>query len=82
MLLEATDDPAGKVVLAHGAIEPEDVAEAVIAGPGRGAVPDPPAPGGADYVRRKAADPDRWLGGMRRLQNQVLEAMHRRPDDA
>ena len=34
---------------------------------GRGGVPRPPPSPGADYMRRKAADYDRWLGGVRRL---------------
>ena len=30
-----------------------------------------PHPEVADYVQRKAADPDRWLAGMRRLQARI-----------
>jgi len=31
-----------------------------------------PHPEVADYVRRKADDPDRWLAGMRRLRRRSL----------
>ena len=31
-----------------------------------------PHPEVAEYMRRKAADPDRWLAGMRKLQRRVL----------
>jgi hypothetical protein len=36
-----------------------------------------PHPEVAEYVRRKATDPDRWLRGMRRMQAQVAAAVHR-----
>ena len=32
-----------------------------------------PHPMVADYMQRKAEDPDRWLHGMRRLQDRYLE---------
>ena len=31
-----------------------------------------PHPEVADYMRRKATEPERWLGGMRKLQRRVL----------
>ena len=34
-----------------------------------------PHPEVADYVRRKAEDPDRWLAGMRRLQRRINESL-------
>jgi NAD(P)-dependent dehydrogenase (short-subunit alcohol dehydrogenase family) len=82
LLLDAMDDPAGAVVISQGVIEPEAVADAVVAGLADGRFLILPHPEVADYWRHKAADPDRWLAGMRRLQGQVLEAMHRRPEDA
>jgi NAD(P)-dependent dehydrogenase (short-subunit alcohol dehydrogenase family) len=72
MLLDAADDPAGKVVLAHGAIDPEAVADAVVAGLAEERFLILPHPEVADYVRRKADDPDRWIGGMRRLQAHIM----------
>ena len=62
---------AGAAVLAHGAIEPEDVAEAVVAGLAEERFLILPHPEVLDYFRNKAADYDRWLGGMRKLQRRV-----------
>ena len=50
MLLAGADDTAGAVVLAQGAIEPEDVAEAVVQGLRGRVVPDPPPPRGAHLL--------------------------------
>jgi len=71
MLLGAAADPAGAVVLAQGAIEPEDVAQAVIEGLDAEHFLILPHPEVAAYVRRKAADHDRWIAGMRRLQARI-----------
>ena len=49
-------------------IEPADVAEAVVQGLAAERFLILPHPEVAGYVQRKAADPDRWLAGMRRLQ--------------
>jgi NAD(P)-dependent dehydrogenase (short-subunit alcohol dehydrogenase family) len=58
----------GKAVAAAGTIlEPEDVADAVIAGLDAEKLLILPHPEVAEYVRRKASDPDRWLSGLRRL---------------
>jgi NAD(P)-dependent dehydrogenase (short-subunit alcohol dehydrogenase family) len=54
--------------LRAGAIEPEEVAEAVIAGIDEERFLILPHPEVAEYFRRKATDYDRWLRGMRRLQ--------------
>jgi NAD(P)-dependent dehydrogenase (short-subunit alcohol dehydrogenase family) len=78
MLLDAIDHPAGAVVLSQGVIEPDQVAEAVIHGLAEERFLILPHPEVADYWRHKATDPDRWLAGMRRLQAQVMEAMHPR----
>jgi NAD(P)-dependent dehydrogenase (short-subunit alcohol dehydrogenase family) len=59
---------AGKAVAAAGTIlEPEEVAEAVVAGLEAEKFLILPHPEVAEYVRRKASDPDRWLSGLRRL---------------
>jgi NAD(P)-dependent dehydrogenase (short-subunit alcohol dehydrogenase family) len=79
LLLDALDDPASAVVLSQGVIEPSEVADAVVAGLADERFLILPHPEVAEYWQRKAADPDRWLAGMRRLQSQVLEAMYRRP---
>jgi NAD(P)-dependent dehydrogenase (short-subunit alcohol dehydrogenase family) len=59
---------AGRAVAAAGKIlEPEEVADAVVAGLDAEKFLILPHPEVAEYVRRKATDPDRWLSGLRRL---------------
>jgi NAD(P)-dependent dehydrogenase (short-subunit alcohol dehydrogenase family) len=59
---------AGKAVAAAGTIlEPEEVADAVVAGLEAEKFLILPHPEVAEYVRRKASDPDRWLSGLRRM---------------
>ncbi len=48
-------------------LEPEDVAESVIAGLDAEKFLILPHPEVAEFVRRKGADRDRWLSGLRRL---------------
>ena len=64
MLASARDS-----MLEQGAIDPEDVAEAVIEGLREERFLILPHARVADYFRRKAEDYDRWLRGMRRLQS-------------
>jgi NAD(P)-dependent dehydrogenase (short-subunit alcohol dehydrogenase family) len=59
--------------LTTGAIEPSDVADAVIEGLEEERFLILPHPEVAEYMRRKASDYDRWLRGMRRLQARVRE---------
>ncbi|MET9531990.1 SDR family oxidoreductase [Streptomyces sp. NPDC006649] len=59
---------AGELVLAPTAIEPDDVADALFA-----AIADDrflvlPHPEVAEYYQARAAEPDRWIGGMNHLQ--------------
>ncbi|WP_371538983.1 SDR family oxidoreductase [Streptomyces sp. NBC_01023] len=59
---------AGELVLAPTAIEPDDVADALFA-----AIDDDrflvlPHPEVAGYYQARAAEPDRWIGGMNHLQ--------------
>jgi NAD(P)-dependent dehydrogenase (short-subunit alcohol dehydrogenase family) len=75
MLLGTPGNPSTEVVLAQGAIEPEELAEAVVAGLRDERFLILPHPEVAEYVRRKAEDPDRWLAGMRRLQVRINEAL-------
>lgn len=70
MLLEALRDgaPAAKAVAdSGGIITPERVADAVLAGIADERFLILPHPEVATYWARKAADPERWLAGMRKL---------------
>jgi NAD(P)-dependent dehydrogenase (short-subunit alcohol dehydrogenase family) len=63
------DETAAEVVKASGRVlEPDEVAEAVVQGLDDERFLILPHPEVAEYWRRKADDPDRWLAGMRRLQ--------------
>jgi len=75
MVRNAAASSAGGVVLAQGLIEPEAVADAVIAGLADERFLILPHPEVHDYVQRKAADPDRWIGGMRKLQRRVRDSL-------
>jgi len=66
MLLGA--GPEGDALLAATAIEPEAVADAVVAGLAAERFLILPHPEVAEYFKRKADDYDRWLRGMRRMQ--------------
>ena len=52
-----------------GMLEPEDVAESVVVGLASESVLALPHPRVATSLRRKVDDYDRWLEGMRRLQD-------------
>lgn len=67
MLTEAEERGPGKLLL-EGALEPEQVADAVVAGLADERFLILPHPEVAEYMRRKAGDTDRWLRGMRRMQ--------------
>lgn len=75
MLMGTPGNPATEVVLAQGAIEPEQLADAVVEGLRAERFLILPHPEVSEYVRRKAEDPDRWLAGMRRLQARIFEAL-------
>ena len=60
----------GRGFLVEGALEPEQVADEVVKGLADERFLILPHPEVADYFRRKAADYDRWLGGMRKLRRQ------------
>ncbi len=70
-MLEAAAD--GGSFLKEGALDPEEVAEVVVQGLAEERFLILPHPEVAEYFRRKAADYDRWLRGMRRLQTRVEE---------
>jgi NAD(P)-dependent dehydrogenase (short-subunit alcohol dehydrogenase family) len=64
----------GEVVLASGdLLEPEAVAEAVVEGLREETFLILPHPEVGEYFRHKAGDYDRWLRGMRRLQQRLID---------
>ena len=70
--LEHPDGLGARVVAAAGAIlEPEDVADVVVEAMRDERFLVLPHPEVLEFFRRKAADYDRWLSGMRRLQASV-----------
>jgi NAD(P)-dependent dehydrogenase (short-subunit alcohol dehydrogenase family) len=71
LLEQAMQGVAGSVVAAQGTIEPEAVADAVVAGLADERFLILPHPEVHDYEQRRAADRDRWLGGMRKLQARI-----------
>ncbi|MFF9361376.1 SDR family oxidoreductase [Streptomyces griseoluteus] len=66
-MLSATGS-AGDLVLQPTAIEPAEVAAALFAGMAEDRFLILPHPEVAEYYRARAAQPDKWLGGMNRLQ--------------
>jgi NAD(P)-dependent dehydrogenase (short-subunit alcohol dehydrogenase family) len=72
MLRQATGPVAD--MLRQDAIDPEIVADAVVAGLAEERFLILPHPKVAEYFRRKADDYDRWLNGMRRIQEKPGEA--------
>ena len=67
-----SDDPAVANVVAHGLIEPEDVADAVISGLDAETFHILPHPQVADFVKHKGADIESWLNAMRKLQRRFF----------
>jgi len=67
----AQSGEAGKVVLQDAAIEPEQVAEALLEGMAAGRFLILPHPEVARYYQMRAGDPDRWLHGMNRMQQRI-----------
>ena len=57
----------GRTFLLDSAVEPEQVADDVVRGLESGRFLILPHPDVAEFARRRAGDPDRWLRGMRRL---------------
>ena len=67
MLRRAEAEGTRRSFLLDSAVEPEQVADDVVKGIEAERFLILPHPEVAEYVRRKAGDPDRWLRGMRRL---------------
>ena len=72
MLEDFIDIPGGRALVGDLALEPEQVAEAVVEGIRERRFLILPHPEVAEYFLRKAQDYDRWLGGMRRLQGRIM----------
>lgn len=70
-LLDAADE--FRTLLEPIALEPSDVAEAVVAGLRSEQFLILPHPEVAKYFQNKANDYDRWLGGMRKLQRTMFD---------
>jgi NAD(P)-dependent dehydrogenase (short-subunit alcohol dehydrogenase family) len=64
-----------QTVVSQGVIEPEEVAAAVVEGLVAERFLILPHPEVAEYYRRRATDPDRWLAGMARLQDRIVAAL-------
>jgi NAD(P)-dependent dehydrogenase (short-subunit alcohol dehydrogenase family) len=69
----AASGRAGSVLLASDAIEPEQVADALLAGLETGRFLILPHPQVREYYGLRAGDTDRWLHGMNRLQQRIEE---------
>ena len=63
----------GQVVLKDSAIEPEQVADALLEGMAAGRFLILPHPEVATYYAMRASNPDRWLRGMNRMQQRIEE---------
>ena len=75
-----SDDPLARlanqaVTSAGNVIEPDDVADVVLAAVDEERFLILPHPAVLDMYRHKGADYDRWLGGMRRYQRSLMEDM-------
>jgi NAD(P)-dependent dehydrogenase (short-subunit alcohol dehydrogenase family) len=69
MLMNALE--GGGEFLKEGALEPEQVADIVVNGLAEERFLILPHPEVAEYFRRKSSDYDRWIRGMRRLQDKI-----------
>jgi NAD(P)-dependent dehydrogenase (short-subunit alcohol dehydrogenase family) len=69
----AASGPVGQMLLAADAIEPEQVADALLAGMETGRFLILPHPQVREYYGLRASDTDRWLHGMNRLQQRMEE---------
>jgi hypothetical protein len=73
-MLAASGD-AGRLLLEEGAIEPAQVADAVLDGIAADRFLILPHPEVAGQYAARAADPDRWLRGMNRLQRRLDDGL-------
>jgi NAD(P)-dependent dehydrogenase (short-subunit alcohol dehydrogenase family) len=75
LLATAMGHTSVQTVVAQGLLEPDDVAAAVIEGLADERFLILPHPEVAEYYRRRATDPDRWLAGMARLQARIVASL-------
>ncbi|GAA4525474.1 SDR family oxidoreductase [Amycolatopsis samaneae] len=73
-MLEDTG-PAGDLLMGASAIEPSAVADALFAAIDEDRFLVLPHPEVADYYAARATQPDRWLGGMNKLQRKIEQAL-------
>jgi NAD(P)-dependent dehydrogenase (short-subunit alcohol dehydrogenase family) len=71
-MLDASGEVARRV-LADDALNPDELAEAAVLGLAESRFLILPHPEVADYYAARAADPDRWQSGMRKLARRVAE---------
>lgn len=69
-MLRRDGDSASKALLTAGALEPSAVADVVAQALDGESFLILPHPEVAEFYRRRAADPDRWLGGMNKMQRE------------
>ena len=74
------DDGQRESFLREGSLDPDDVATVVVAGLAAERFLILPHPEVAEYFRRKADDYDRWLRGMRRLNDKVQSGQGRKAE--
>ena len=75
LLANAMGISSVETVVAQGLLEPADVARSVVAAVRAEEFLILPHPEVAEYYRRRATDPDRWLAGMARLQARILGSL-------
>jgi NAD(P)-dependent dehydrogenase (short-subunit alcohol dehydrogenase family) len=73
LLRFAAQGDAGKTVMTERLLEPAEVAASVVEGLRDERFLILPHPEVHDYAQRRAADRDRWLGGMRKLRRRVRD---------
>lgn len=79
LLATAMGHSSVETVVSQGLLEPGDVAQAVVRGLAAEEFLILPHPEVAEYYRRRATDPDRWLAGMARLQARILGTLDAAP---
>jgi short-subunit dehydrogenase len=80
LLANAMGVSSVETVVSQGLIEPSDVAAAVVTSLRAEEFLILPHPEVAEYYRRRATDPDRWLAGMARLQARILGTLDEAPE--
>jgi NAD(P)-dependent dehydrogenase (short-subunit alcohol dehydrogenase family) len=78
--LPASDSTSARQAAGDGVLEPEQLADTVMEALAEERFWVLPHPEVATYVKRKADDVDRWLAGMRRLQDRIV-GEHSHPGD-